>query len=102
MADEFRLRAHPEGTSLELRVRPKAPADRLLGCHDGALKLAVRAVPERGKANDAVCRFLAERLGLAHSRVTLLSGETSHDKTVLVRGVAPSELASLLASALSP
>ncbi|MFN8547595.1 MAG: DUF167 domain-containing protein [Candidatus Eisenbacteria bacterium] len=62
MAGEFRLRAHPEGTTLELRVRPKGPADRLLGCHDGALKLTVRAAPERGKANDAVCRLLAEKL----------------------------------------
>ena len=52
--------------------------------HGGALKVAVAAPPERGKANRAVVELLAEAIGLSASAITIVSGETSKDKVVEV------------------
>ena len=85
------------GTRLELRVKPGARRSAIVGVHGGALKVAVPAAPERGKANRAVLDLLGEALGLPPSSLRLLSGEASRDKTVLVP-LPPAEVAARLAS----
>ena len=72
------------GTRLRLRVKPGARKTAIVGVHGGALKLAVSAQPEKGKANRAVVQLLAEALGVAHSAVTIAAGDTSQDKVVEV------------------
>jgi len=72
---------------IAVKVSAGASRDRVLGEHDGAVKLSVSAAPERGKANRAVCALVAGTLGVAKSRVSIVAGETSRDKKVLVRGV---------------
>ena len=72
------------GTRLRLRVRAGARKTAIHGPHGGALKLSVSAAPERGKANQAVLVLVARALDLSPTAVTLVSGETSPDKTVLV------------------
>lgn len=74
---------------LMLRVTPHAGRDSIEGTETRAdgrmrLKVKVRAVPEDGKANKAVCALVSGALGIARSGVTLVSGETSRDKTVRV------------------
>ena len=49
-----RIRTKADGVRLRLRVKPGGRADRLIGAHDGALKVEVRAAAERGRANAAV------------------------------------------------
>jgi hypothetical protein len=85
----------PGGSRLRLRVKPGARRSEILGPHGGALKLAVAVAPERGKANQAVVRLLAEALGLPLSSIEILSGETSQDKAVLI-ALAPAEVAARL------
>jgi uncharacterized protein (TIGR00251 family) len=85
---------HPEGLRLRLRVAPKSGRDAVLGVHDGALKLAVTAAPEKGKANAAVIKLLSKTWRLPKSAFEILSGDTSRDKLLLVRGEAD-ELARL-------
>lgn len=96
-----RLSPTAEGLLLPVRVQPRASRDRIVGEHGGALKVAVTAPPEGGRANEAVARVIAEVLGLARSRVTLASGPTSRAKTFLVTGLPPGEVVSRL-SAASP
>ena len=76
----------PEGggrcVRLRLRVSAGASRRRILGIHGGALKLSVKAPPERGKANRDVLALVAETFGLAASDVDLVSGDTSPDKVV--------------------
>lgn len=80
--DDLELDEIDGGTRLRLRVKPGARRRGLLGTHGGALKIAVTAAPEKGKANVAVCRLLAEALGLAASELEIVSGHTSRDKVV--------------------
>ena len=57
------------------------------------LKVSVTQSPEKGKANKAVIELLSKKLGLKKSQIELISGETSHQKRFLVRGITPDELA---------
>jgi uncharacterized protein YggU (UPF0235/DUF167 family) len=81
------------GAQLQLKVRPGGRADRLIGPHGGALKLEVRAAPERGRANDAVERLLAGLLGVTRSQVEVVAGASARDKVVRLAGVSAVELA---------
>jgi uncharacterized protein (TIGR00251 family) len=76
---------------LRLKVQPKAKRTRLEGVvadADGgaALKIAVGAPPEDGKANAAVIALLAEALGVAKSAISVVSGATDRRKLVEIRG----------------
>ncbi len=71
---------------LRVKVLPKSGRSEIVGVMaDGTLKLKVRAAPERGKANAELCALVASVLGVKPRDVVILSGETSHSKTVLVR-----------------
>lgn len=81
---------------IRLKVQPKASADAIVGEHGGALKIKVAAAPENGKANRAVVEFIAEKLGLKKSDVSIVSGGHSRDKLIAVRGLKREELLGLL------
>jgi uncharacterized protein (TIGR00251 family) len=73
-------------TRLLLKVVPKSSRDRIVGWVGDRLKVAVRAAPERGRANAAVVAVLAEALELPASRFRIVSGESSPQKTVEIDG----------------
>ena len=77
----------PEGILLKIRAVPGASRDRLAGLHGNAVKITVRAPPEKGKANEAVTRVVAKVLGLRQSAVSVASGGASRDKWLLVEGL---------------
>jgi len=71
---------------IEVRLRPRGHADELLGMIDGVLQARVSAPPVDGKANKALCRLVAKRAGVAPSRVSVVRGQKSRDKMLLVEG----------------
>lgn len=96
------LTAHPDGTVVPVAAQPGAKKNAALGERAGALRLAVTAPPDRGKANDALADLLADLLGCKSSAVRLLTGPTSRQKRFLVVGLAPAEVRERLASTLPP
>lgn len=77
-----------DGTiSIRLHVQPKASKSRILGIHDGCLKIAVTAPPVEGKANKAVVKFLADLLGVPVRDVTVKSGNQSRRKLVVIKSL---------------
>ena len=70
-----------------MRLQPRAGADEIVGEREGLLVVRVRAPPERGRANDALCRLIAKRLRIAPGRVELVRGARSRQKLVRVEGV---------------
>jgi uncharacterized protein (TIGR00251 family) len=90
--------AHAEGSVLPVRAQPGARKSGVLGEQAGALKVAVTAPPEDGRANKALIEALREALGVKRSQVELLSGHTGRDKRFLIRGLTPQELTARLAS----
>jgi hypothetical protein len=94
-------RAEPDGVTLFLRVTPNAGVDRIEGSErrdDGTivLRLRVKAVPDKGKANAAVIGVLSKALDVPKSAITLVSGDTARLKTLRLTGD-PSALAAALA-----
>jgi uncharacterized protein YggU (UPF0235/DUF167 family) len=76
---------------LDLRVTPNAAADRIEGVETRAdgrvvLRVRVRAVPDRGRANAAVLALLAAALGTSKSALDLVAGDTAREKTVAITG----------------
>jgi uncharacterized protein len=58
-----------------------------VGEREGAVLIRVTAPPVDGKANEALCRLVAKKAGVAPSRVTVVRGHTARDKTLDVEGV---------------
>jgi uncharacterized protein (TIGR00251 family) len=91
---------------LRLKVQPKARREGILGWTpdpDGvALKLAVGAPPEDGKANAAVIALLAKTFRVAKSAISVVSGATDRRKLVEIRGDEASLRAALDALQLQP
>jgi uncharacterized protein (TIGR00251 family) len=91
-----------------VRVTPNAGRDAIEGVEirdDGTavLRIRVKAVPDKGKANAAVTALLAKALGLPKSSLSVVSGETSRLKTIAVSGDTADLVAKITAlSPLSP
>jgi uncharacterized protein (TIGR00251 family) len=80
-----------QSTRLRVRVSPGAARTELAGRHGDAWKVRVAAAPERGRANDAVVKLLAKRLGVPQGSVSVVSGTTSRDKVIELQGLDSAE-----------
>ena len=72
---------------IAVRVQARARRDEIASVRDDVLTVRVTAPALEGRANRAVCRLLAERLGVAPGQVTVFRGERSRDKVLEVTGV---------------
>lgn len=76
---------------LRLFVQPRAKRNGMAGKVQEEWKLQLTAPPVEGKANKACVEFFARGLGIARSRVRLLSGEKSRHKVMELVGVSEEE-----------
>lgn len=71
--------------TIAVKVIPKSARSEVAGVlADGTLKVKVAAAPEKGRANEALCTFLAGQLGIARSRIAIIRGHTSTRKIVRI------------------
>lgn len=84
--------------TLDVRVTPRAAADRVGPVAGGVLEVRVTRPPADGEANRAVMRLVAGALDLAPSRVVLIAGERGRHKRVRIEGIDDAELARRLAA----
>ena len=89
---EFRIRENSEGVEIALHVQPRSKKNEIAGIHGGSLKLRVTAPPVDDAANQAVIEYFACLLGIPKSRVQILSGLKSREKTILIRGLSLSQI----------
>ncbi len=95
------LTDHAEGILLPVRAQPGARRTGVQGEQAGALRVAVAAPPEDGRANKALIEELRNALGIKRSQVELIGGQTGRDKRFLIRGVPRAELEDRIAKLLS-
>jgi uncharacterized protein (TIGR00251 family) len=81
---------------LEIKAVPNAPKSEVVGWLGEALKVKVHAPPVEGKANEELCSFLAETLGLPKRAVQLDRGASSRKKIVMIEGLTLEEVSSRL------
>jgi uncharacterized protein (TIGR00251 family) len=67
-----------------VHVQPGAARTEVVGHHGARLKLRVHGPPSEGRANAALCSFLAQEFAVARTQVTLVSGSSSREKTVCI------------------
>jgi uncharacterized protein (TIGR00251 family) len=89
-----RLHPHPDGVLVDVWVVPGASRNEIAGVHQGRWRIRVTAPPEGGRANRAVCRIVAEGLGVRRAEVH--AGHGSRRKQVLVPGLSVAEAAGRL------
>ena len=70
---------------IRIKVIARSATSELAGeMADGTLKIKIAAPPEKGKANEELCRFLAAHYGIPRSAVTIVSGHTAPLKLVRI------------------
>jgi uncharacterized protein (TIGR00251 family) len=84
---------------ITVHVVPRARATAIAGRHGDAVKIRLVAPPVEGAANEELVRFLAGRLGVSRSAVTVVAGHTTRRKIVAIEGM---ERASVLTTLLAP
>lgn len=85
-------------TRITVRLTPRGGRNAIDGWDGDTLRVRISSAPVDGKANDALLRVLAKALGVAPSRLTLISGAQSRTKTIEVDGMSAQGIRDALAS----
>jgi uncharacterized protein (TIGR00251 family) len=85
------------GATFAVRVAPRSSRNAILGEHQGALKVRLRAPPVDDRADQALPQLLAEAMNVLLSAVRILSGLKDRTKPVAVAGVPKARIAALIA-----
>jgi uncharacterized protein len=86
------IRDTPSGAAFQVKVHPRAKKNAITGEMGDALKLALTAPPQEGRANQACIAFLAEVLNVPRSSVTIAAGGSSRNKVIRVRGLSAAQV----------
>jgi uncharacterized protein (TIGR00251 family) len=76
-----------EGVMLIVTVVPGSSRTQIAGPMGQMLKIKVAAAPEKGKANDCLIDFLAEKLGIRKNAIAIVSGHTSPIKQIRIEAM---------------
>ena len=87
-----------EGVLFTVKIIPASSKTALAGLLEGTLKIKISAPPQKGKANQALIRFLAEKLGVKKNSIKITSGQTKEIKTIKIAGLSAQKLQNKLTS----
>lgn len=74
----------PSAILLSVYIQPNATDTTIVGLHDNRLKIKVASLPINGRANKALCDFIAKKFKVSKKMVTILNGENSRMKTLRI------------------
>ena len=86
---------------LRVHAQPGANRTAVVGRHGDALKVAVRAPADAGRANEAVLRLVADVAGVRRKAVRLVGGASSRAKRIAIDGVDAAALARAIGNAMT-
>ena len=92
------LRVQPDGVWLSIKLQPRASANEIGEALGNELRVKVTAPPVDSAANEALIRFLADKLDCARNQVELVRGQTSRHKVIKLHGLTAEEVAGKLSS----
>ena len=82
---------------ISVTVSPGASRSELVGRHGDGWRARIAAPPERGRANDALCKLLAATLSLPHGSVRVVAGGSGRAKVIEIDGLEAAEIERRLA-----
>ena len=100
-AASIEIEARDGALLLAVKAQPGARKNELRGAQDGALKVCVTQVAEKGKANKAIAEFLAKALKLRKSQIELASGELASQKKFRIAEIDETGLRAKIEEALT-
>ena len=88
------LALEQDGNSVTFRVKvlPGSGTNTFAGIYDGMLKVKIAAAPQKGKANESLIRFLADKLGIRRNCVHIQAGRTAHVKLIRIDNLCANRL----------
>ena len=86
------LKESDQGVVLKVQVQTRASRDEVVGPHGDALKIRITAAPVAGAANKHLLKFLAKKLKISQSQLSLKSGDTSKTKPTSIQGISGAEV----------
>ncbi len=84
-----------DGITINVRVVPRASKNEFTGLHGDSLRIRLQAPPVDGKANAALVKVLASRLGIPKRNVVIVSGESGRQKRIRVNGSSRQDVVAL-------
>lgn len=83
-------------TRIFIKVQPNAGRNQVVDFNNNVWKVKIAAPPDKGKANKEIIEFISDILGLRKDSITILKGETSHNKLIAITGINQEEVTAKL------
>jgi uncharacterized protein (TIGR00251 family) len=93
---KFNITKAEDGAAFAVHIVPKAAKNEVVGKHGDALKINLISNTVGGIANDTLVNFIAQKLNIKREKVEIAAGLTSAEKMVVVVGVSPQQVETLL------
>ena len=81
------LEPHEDGVIIRVKVTPNSSKNQITGERDDRLTVKLTSPPVEGKANKQLLKFIGKKLGAPSSSITILRGQSSREKVLLVPGI---------------
>ena len=86
------MTALTNAVNLHLKITPNASRNEITDYIDGILHVKIAAPPVKGKANRELTIFLSRVLGINKSALSIINGQTSRNKVIIVEGLKHEEV----------
>ena len=91
------LKQTPTGIALSIHCQPGAKITKVVGLHDGCLKISLQAPALENKANEFLLALFSKQLKIPQKQIQFLSGQNSRKKRVEIWGsITPEQIAEIL------
>lgn len=81
---------------INIKVIPKSSRNEIIGWENNELKIRLKAVPEKGEANEKLVKFLAKTWGIPQSQIELVAGQKSRHKRLKIEVVSDDQFPEIL------
>ena len=76
---------------IQIHVQPKSSQAKIV-LESGTIRVWVNAPPVDDEANDAVVKLFSKALKVAKSKISIIRGESSREKTLRIEGITEKEI----------
>ncbi len=91
------LKQTPNGITLNLHCQPGAKQTKVVGLHDGCLKISLQAPALENKANEFLLSWLSKQLKVPQKQIQFISGQNSRHKRIEIWGsITPEQIVQIL------
>jgi len=84
--NNYKISKLQNGIKLSVKIVPNSSKCEIVGIVEDSLKIKLDVPPVEGKANEKCIKFLSKVIGVPKTSITIVSGETSKNKILFIKG----------------